>query len=114
MTAYLVRVRETKEAVGIYNAFDSVGLFRAIDEHTDPFNCEYTVLPEGGIFFKGTCPSIPNEKLDERLKALWKDPEITERWEEVLCSGKRNGRKAGWKRFEGGEYKKYMLEKRTH
>ena len=55
MSAYLVRVNKTKEFVGIYACDDEAGLFWLVDECCDPYQCEYTELGFGGIFFPDEC-----------------------------------------------------------
>jgi hypothetical protein len=55
MSAYLVRVDETKEFVGIYACDTEQSLFWLVDQCCDPYQCEYTELGFGGIFFPGKC-----------------------------------------------------------
>ena len=53
MNIIAVRVIGTKERVGIFWAKDWDGLLSCIDEITDPSDCEYLKLKEGGIGWPG-------------------------------------------------------------
>lgn len=61
MSFYLVRVKKSKEAVGILYASNKDSLFSLVDELVDPNDCEYKPAPDGGIFFKLKCPNYPLE-----------------------------------------------------
>ena len=51
MSAYLVRVQNTHELVGIFWANNLVDLGWTIDEALDPSECEYKKLKFGGIYW---------------------------------------------------------------
>ena len=95
MSVYAVRLQEDKTAVGLMYAESQQQLFEEIDQHCDPYACEYKPIWLN-IFFNGTkeegCPTFPlvskeeakaieenedSEKCvhtisDEREEELWK------------------------------------------
>ena len=48
MALYLVRIEDTKIAVGLISADNMRDLFCCIDEITDPYVCEIRKIPRGG------------------------------------------------------------------
>jgi len=56
MPAYLVRTIDEHDIVGIFVADEMNDLLVAVDECTDPDDCEYIELPVGGIMW--TSPAI--------------------------------------------------------
>lgn len=65
MKAYLVRVIDSQELVGLYWAKNEAGLYDLVDESCPPAHCEYTPLPEGGIVWEETAPQVPFDMDDE-------------------------------------------------
>jgi hypothetical protein len=58
MPTYLVRLMDNLDLVGIFVARNVKDLAIAVDECTDPWDCEYIVLGVGGIMWISTgCPS---------------------------------------------------------
>ena len=51
MPVYAVRLKSTHEAVGIFYVARIGDLFWAVDECTDPFQCERIELPHGSLFW---------------------------------------------------------------
>jgi hypothetical protein len=51
MPCYLVRIIDSKEAVGIFYVADIDELCEVIDEATDPGICEYALMPHGGVMW---------------------------------------------------------------
>jgi hypothetical protein len=49
MSTYLVRLKDTKEAVGIFMAGDLNALWDSVDEVTSPTECEYRRLAGAGL-----------------------------------------------------------------
>lgn len=49
MPAYLVRTIDEHDIVGFFVADEMEDLLIAVDECTDPADCEYVELPVGGI-----------------------------------------------------------------
>ena len=62
MSVYAVRLQEDKTAVGLMYAESQQQLFEEIDQHCDPYACEYKPIWLN-IFFNGTkeegCPTFP-------------------------------------------------------
>jgi hypothetical protein len=62
MSVYAVRLQEDKTAVGLMYAVSQRQLFEEIDQHCDPYACEYKPIWLN-IFFNGTkeegCPTFP-------------------------------------------------------
>jgi|5B_taG_2_1085324.scaffolds.fasta_scaffold74416_3 hypothetical protein len=62
MSVYAVRLQEDKIAVGLMYAGSQRQLFEEIDQHCDPYACEYKPIWLN-IFFNGTkeegCPTFP-------------------------------------------------------
>ena len=62
MSVYAVRLQEDKTAVGLMYAGSQEMLFDEIDQHCDPYACEYKPIWLN-IFFHGTkeegCPTFP-------------------------------------------------------
>jgi hypothetical protein len=62
MSVYAVRLQEDKTAVGLMYAGTQQQLFEEIDQHCDPYACEYKPIWLN-IFFNGTkeegCPTFP-------------------------------------------------------
>lgn len=50
MQAYLVRLCDDRQVVGIYAAASLTALQDLVDECTDPAGCEYLAVGQGGIF----------------------------------------------------------------
>jgi hypothetical protein len=57
MAAYLVRTIDDHDIVGFFVADEMEDLLIAVDECTDPDDCEYIEMPPGGIMW--TSPAIP-------------------------------------------------------
>ncbi|SDD58763.1 hypothetical protein SAMN05444678_11692 [Sphingomonas sp. YR710] len=84
MPTYLVRLKADQP-----NPYDIVGLFIAdnvteleelVDECCDAFACEFTTLPNGGIYMSGPAipiPSIPDESEDLNF---FRDATMTDSW----------------------------------
>ncbi len=62
MSVYAVRLQEDKTSVGLMYAGTQQQLFEEIDQHCDPYACEYKPIWLN-IFFNGTkeegCPTFP-------------------------------------------------------
>jgi hypothetical protein len=51
MTAFIVRLSDNKELVGLFWSKSIKGLGCAIDEFCDPYACEYKRIDNGGIYW---------------------------------------------------------------
>ena len=59
MPNYLVRIRENREAVGIFAVRDLDDLFYWIDEVTDVADCEFAEIGSGSIIWEDRAKAIP-------------------------------------------------------
>jgi hypothetical protein len=90
MPAYLVRIIDTRDMVGFFVADEMDELIVAVDECTDPGDCEYIEMPPGGIMW--TSPAIPvplkagdPEDDDSKSEELpWAKAELSELWWSVV------------------------------
>ncbi|MCR5874381.1 hypothetical protein LRS10_09520 [Phenylobacterium sp. J426] len=64
MPNFLVRIIDSKEAVGIFAVSDIDDLFYWIDEVTDVSACEFAEIGSGSIIWEGPAKAIPVD-LDE-------------------------------------------------
>lgn len=64
MPNFLVRLRENREAVGIFAVEDLDELMFWVDECTDPANCEYARIGSGSIIWEGAARQVPDPEYD--------------------------------------------------
>ncbi|MGY8630870.1 hypothetical protein RAD15_00050 [Bradyrhizobium sp. 14AA] len=90
MPAYLVRLIDNHQIVGIFFADHPGSLALSVHEWTDKDRCEYVKLPEGGIVWAGSAVPVPMTPGDES-DADWDIPELpfssattSETWLNVL------------------------------
>jgi hypothetical protein len=97
MNVFLVRVVQTNIAVGIF--WCKVGdLIHLIGEEADPLDCEYVILPPGGVVWFGNEARLPHKhrdsaKSDERwnhlLNVNWLSRTSCDLSNETLLSNKK-------------------------
>lgn len=98
MSAYIVRVVEGHELVGLYSAKSLKALRNLVDELCEPDDCEYAVLPDGGIHFSAGAASVPLAEWcqdagdDDPYEPLFRLAHTSEEW--ALEEDRR------WKRLE--------------
>jgi hypothetical protein len=87
MPAYLVRIIETRDLVGIFVADDEDQVQLAVDECTDVPDCEYIELPDGGVMWESPAVPVPLDTLargdDDTAptgELPWARASLTERW----------------------------------
>jgi len=87
MPAYLVRIIETRDLVGIFVADDEGDVQLAVDECTDVPDCEYIELPNGGVMWETPAVPVPLVTADKRndedaeiAQLPWARASLTERW----------------------------------
>lgn len=92
MSAYIVRLEDGHEAVGIFTADNQRDLFWAVDECTDPYSCEYARLPTGGVIWpdRGAWIVEPTDAPDDFAGMT-----LSGSWWEVVDG------QARWKNFNG-------------
>lgn len=79
MRAFLVRVIETKDLVGIFVASSVLELADLVDECCDPHMCEYVSAKSGGLYWEHPAWEIPLPE-PEDLVAL-DQATLTNSWE---------------------------------
>lgn len=85
MSAYLVRIKEGKDIVGIFVCEGPKMLFDLVDECTSPVECEYTTLPSGGIYWPGPAVEVPFLRLSsDELEHPGGEFDFTESWSRKL------------------------------
>ncbi|MBH5397150.1 hypothetical protein HZZ13_05000 [Bradyrhizobium sp. CNPSo 4010] len=86
MPAYLVRIIETRDLVGIFVADDEDDLELVVDECTDVPYCEYVELPPGGVMWERPAKPVPLDPGDPEDGASpieefpWSGASLTEAW----------------------------------
>ena len=87
MPAYLVRIIETRDLVGIFVADDEGAVQRAVDECTDVPDCEYVEVPSGGVMWESPAVPVPldtaakGDDEDAEIATLpWSGASLTEGW----------------------------------
>jgi hypothetical protein len=90
MPAYLVRTIEEHDIVGFFAADEMEDLLIAVDECTDPSDCEYMELPVGGIMWSSPAIAIPlsrGDDADEESEAErlpWEKADLSDTWWNAL------------------------------
>lgn len=86
MPAYLVRIIETRDLVGIFVADDEDDLEIVVDECTDVPECEYAELPGGGVMWESPAKPVPLDPGDPEDDTSpveefpWAGASLTEAW----------------------------------
>jgi len=76
MRAYLVRIIETRDLVGIFVATSRFQLQMLVDECTDIDGCEYAPMPAGGIYWDVPAITIPVPEIEGADGILDGDPSV--------------------------------------
>jgi hypothetical protein len=89
MPAYLVRTIDDHDIVGFFVADEMDDLLIAVDECTDPADCEYIELPAGGIMWTSPAISVPlspgKDDPDTDAEELpWANADLSETWWSVV------------------------------
>lgn len=106
MNAYLVRLIENKELVGIF-CCERAELDWLVDECTEPDACEFASIGSGGIMWEGRAPRVPfweqsrlsDQEIDDMVEDdnwdnLWPfafEANFSSRWQNPVGYGKRYG-----------------------
>ena len=96
MANYIVRLKETKEIVGIFSATNLTMLADMIDEVTDPFDCEYSPIDDDGgiIWHRPKEAAVPIEG-DDMPEDFFARAELTHFWGVAVFDTQ-----AKWKSFK--------------
>jgi hypothetical protein len=91
MPAYLVRTIDDHDIVGFFVADEMDDLLIAVDECTEPEDCEYVELPVGGILWSSPAIAVPldpgdceDENADVGEELPWAKAELSETWWNVV------------------------------
>lgn len=101
MPAFLVRLIDTHDSVGIYSVETILQLIVIIDECNDPGGCEYRRLRfPGGVMWEGPAVPVPVDRPEdadgsEPDPIPWGAASVTERWFNVIYGYEE----CRWKRF---------------
>jgi hypothetical protein len=75
MRAYIVRLKDGAELVGIFVSPSVDTLWRYVDECCDPYECEFLRLPPGGLYLgkpgAASIPTIIEDLEDNKLYPDW-------------------------------------------
>lgn len=112
--AYLVRVIDSKEFVGIFWASSIAWLAALVDEVCDPGACEFKRLSDGGFYIHGAAGIVP---CDGRDGDIYFDGTGDEPWwlrqnkftfcdttQEALSTGRTCKVNTSWKPLDGSPY----------
>ena len=84
MPTYLVRLNANqthpRDFVGVFVAHDIAGLREYVDECCPIEACEFTTLPNGGVFLSGASLPIPYNLGDSEDGDFFKGAQVTESW----------------------------------
>jgi hypothetical protein len=109
MPAYLVRTIDDHDIVGFFAADDMEDLVIAVDECTEPADCEYVELPVGGIMWSSPAITVPlnpgnceDENSHDGEQLPWTNAELSETWWSVVYGFTDNE----WTEFFPGQPRK--------
>lgn len=68
MTAFIVRVIEDHEFVGIVSCDCPDSIFWIVDEFCDPHQCEFAEMPDGMLFARDGAPKVRDDLGDDTEK----------------------------------------------
>lgn len=104
MSAYLVRIAEDHEIVGLFTAPNLEMLCEAIDECCDPQECEYIRLPSiGGLRLSAAgAPAVPdlNDSETDPAPDWFAGADVSEAWEDIFYTEKKKWRPITRELFE--------------
>ena len=101
MKIFVVRMIHNKEAVGIFACNDIERLFWLVDGCGNPYACEYTDAPQGGVYWPK--PDMP--PIMHRVSATFQEPPeppactLTEDWAGLFLPETSRKRPAIWRRL---------------
>jgi len=104
MPTYLVRQtadqKHPLDFVGVFVAEDIGDLREYVDECTDIDACEFTILPNGGVYLPKPSLTIPYDVGESEEGDHFKGATITDSWFGYFIGAKDE---AKWEPLEGGE-----------
>lgn len=92
MTAYLVRLKNNAELVGLFVSPADDMLWEFVDECCDPYECEFVTLPPGGLYLHQagapTVPTlIPDPEQEDSFPDWFSGATVSELWLGIFHSG---------------------------
>jgi hypothetical protein len=89
MPAYLVRLIDTRDIVGVFVADEMRDLLITVEECTNPDACEYVELPTGGIMWTSPAIAVPlspgsDDPPADAEQLPWASAELSEAWWSVV------------------------------
>jgi hypothetical protein len=82
--AYLVRLKKNKEVVGLFVSPSSDNLWEFVDECCPPVDCEYLMLPPGGLYLSAAgaaaIPTAIDAEGDEPDPDFFSGATVSELW----------------------------------
>lgn len=66
MATAIVRVKDTKQLVGLYAYRNRSELFNLVDQLVSPFYCEFMTVQYGGLHFPNGTPVIDRQDWNEQ------------------------------------------------
>lgn len=93
MTAYLVRLKNSAELVGLFVSPRAEDLWYYIEECCDPNACEFVALPPGGMYLDqagaATVPTlVPDPEPEESYPDWFSGATISELWLGIFLGGR--------------------------
>lgn len=94
MAAYLVRLKNNAELVGLFVSPTVDLLWEFVDECCDPSECEFVTLPSGGIYLdQAGAPTVPTKIEypfeDQDIPDWFTGATLSELWLDVFYSKSR-------------------------
>jgi hypothetical protein len=97
--AYLVRLKKNKEVVGLFVSPSSDNLWEFVDECCPPVDCEYLMLPPGGLYLSAAgaaaIPTAIDAEGDEPDPDFFSGATVSELWLDHFYDNERGQLK--WK-----------------
>lgn len=91
MEAYLVRLKKNAELVGLFVSPSPAKLWDFVDECCPPADCEYLLLPPGGIYLHeagaSVVPTAIDPESDDSGPDWFSGATVSELWLDVFYRG---------------------------
>ena len=99
MSAYLLRLKTTRQLVGLFVSDEPKGLRDIADLYSDISSCQYKKLPLGGMHYAGSsAPTVPTVYVDDpearaKMPDWFSRAEMTDNWKSMF---EREYGEKGW------------------
>jgi hypothetical protein len=92
MHAYLVRLKENAELVGLFVSPNTRKLWDYVDECCSPVACEYVALPPGGLYLHkagaATVPTTIDPDSNDGGPDWFSGATLSQLWHEIFFGGR--------------------------